>query len=136
MKKVLRNKRLIVIAFFTVFSVAAVSSARANDNGNTVPVELKILGNINNHQIVQLNFAGNAEENDFTINLRDEEGNSLYKENIQGENFYKKFLLNNEEIGNSKLRFEVTSKKTNKTVVFEVKRESHIVEEMVVKKVK
>ena len=136
MYKIFRNKKLIAIAFFTVFSVAAVSSAQANDNGNVVPVELKFLGNIHNQQIFQLNFAGNAEENDFTINLKDEEGNSLYKENIKGENFHKKFLLNNEEIGNSKLRFEVTSKKTNKTVVFEVKRESHFVEEMIVKKVK
>ena len=108
----------------------------ANKNNYVLPVELKFLGNINNQQIFQMNFAGNAEENDFTINIKDEEGNSLYKENIKGETFYKKFLLNNEEIGDHILHFEVTSKKSNKIVVFEVKRQSHFVEEMVVKKVR
>ena len=136
MYKIFRNKRLIAIAFFTVFSIAAAPSALANESKYVLPVELKFLGNINNQQIVQLNFAGNAEENDFSINIRDEEGNSLYKENIKGENFSKKFLLNNEEIGDNILRFEVTGKKTNKIVVFEVKRQSHFVEEIVVKKVR
>jgi len=136
MNKIFRNNRLIAIAFFTVFSVAGVTaSARANNNSNVVPVELKFLGNINNQQMFQLNFAGNADENEFIINIRDEDGNSLYSENIKGENFYKKFLLNTEEIGNGKLRFEVTSKKTNQTVVFEVKRQAHYVQEMVVNKV-
>ncbi len=136
MHKIFRNKRLIAIAFFTVFSIAATPSAMANEGNYVLPVELKFLGNINNQQIVQLNFAGNAEENDFSINIRDEDGNSLYKENIKGENFSKKFLLNNEEIGDNILRFEVTGKKTNKIVVFEVKRQSHFVEEIVVKKVR
>jgi hypothetical protein len=124
-----------VIAFFTVFSVAASPAARANDSNNLPPVELKFIGNINNQQIFQLNFAGNAEENDFTINVKDEAGNSLYMENIKGEIFYKKFLLNNDEIGDGKILFEVTSKKTNKTVVFEVKNQSRVVEEMVIKKI-
>jgi len=136
MNKIFRNKRLLVIAFFTVFSVAASPAARANDGNNPLPVELKFIGNINNQQIFQLNFTGNAEENDVVITIRDEAGNALYRENIKAENFYKKFLLNNDEIGDGLLRFEVTSKRSNKTVVFEVKRQSRLVEEIVVNKVK
>ena len=136
MKQIFRNNRLIVIAFFTVFSVSAASSAMANGSNNPLPVELKFIGNINNQQIFQLNFAGNAEENEFVINIRDEEGNLLYRENIKGEVFHKKFLLNNDEIGNGKLFFEITGKRSNKTVLFEVKHQSHVVEDMVVKKVK
>lgn len=136
MHNIFRNKRLIAIAFFTVFSIAAAPSAKANESNYVLPVELKFVGNIKNQQIFEMKFAGNVEENDFTINIKDEDGNSLYKENIKGESFSKKFLLNNEEIGNSILRFEVTGKKTNKILVFEVKRQTHFVEEMVVKKLR
>ena len=136
MHKIFRNKRLIAIAFFTVFSIAAAPSALAKEGNYVLPVELKFIGNINNQQIFQLNFAGNSEENEFTINIKDEDGISFYQETIKGENFYKKFLLNNDEIGDHILRFEITGKKTNKIVVFEVKRQSHFVEEIVVKKVR
>jgi hypothetical protein len=136
MYKIFRNKKLIAIAFFTVFSIAAVPSVMAKENNYALPVELKLVGNINNQQIFQLNFAGNSQENEFIIQLKDDDGYSLYRENVKGEVFSKKFLLNSEEIGTGTLRFEVTSKKSNKTVVFEVKLESHMVEEMVVKKVR
>src|SRR6185503_2375776 len=126
MYKIFRNKKLIAIAFFTVFSIAAVPSVMARENNYALPVELKLVGNINNQQIFQLNFAGNSQENEFIIQLKDDDGYSLYRENVKGEGFSKKFLLNSEEIGTGSLRFEITSKKTNKTVVFEVKLESHM----------
>lgn len=136
MKRIFINKRLIVVAFFTVFSIASAPAAMANGGKNSLPVELKFIGNINNQPLFQLSFAGNAEENDFTISIRDEEGNSLYSENIKGEIFYKKFLLNNEGTGNEVLRFEIISKRSGKNVVFEINRQSSSVEEIVVNKVK
>lgn len=136
MNKIFSNKRLMVVAFFTVFSLAAAHSAMANDSSRVLPVELKYIGSIKDQPILLLSFAGNAEENDFTIIIRDKDGNSLYSENIKGENFYKKFLLTNEDAGNGALRFEIISKRSKKTVVFEVNRQSRFVEEMVVNKVK
>jgi hypothetical protein len=136
MRKIFSNNRIMVIAFFTVFSVAAAPAAKASDSTNVVPVQLKYIGTINNQPLVQLTFAGNAEENEFTIIIRDEYSNSLYRETIKGESFYKKFLLNNDEIGDEILRFEVISKRSNKSVVFEVSRESHYINEMAVSKVK
>jgi hypothetical protein len=136
MNRIFSNNRIIVIAFFTVFSIATGSSAMANDSSRVLPVELKYIGSINNQPLVQLTFAGNAEENEFTIIIKDEDGNSLYKETIKGENFYKKFLLNNDEIGNETLRFEVISKRSSKSVVFEVNREFRYVNELAVNKMK
>ena len=136
MNRIFRNNRLVVVAFFTVFSMAATHPAMASDSTRTVPVELKYIGNLNNQPLVQLTFAGNAEENEFTIIIRDEDGNSLYRETIKGEKFYKKFLLNNDEIGESALRFEVISRRSNKSVVFEVNRESRYVNEMAISKMK
>ena len=135
MTKIFRNKRLIIVAFFTVFSMGSASVAIANDNKNALPVELKFIGTIKDQPLFQLSFAGNAEENDFTIIIRDEAGNSLYSENIKGENFYKKFLLNNEGTDDETLRFEIKSKRSNKTVVFEVSSQSRLVEEIGVSQV-
>jgi len=136
MYKIFRNKRLLMVAFFTVFSLGATNMATANNSTNSLPVDLKFMGNINDHQVFQLSFAGNAEENNVTVNIKDEAGNLLYTENIKGEVFHKKFLFNNDEIENGSLKFEVTSKKSNKTVAFEIKRQTYYVNDVVVNKVK
>lgn len=136
MHKIFRNKRLIMVAFFTVFSVAASNVAVANNSSHSLPVELKFVGNLNNQQIFQLNYTGNAEENDVIISIKDEAGNLLYTENIKGEVFNKKFLFNNDEIDNGPLKLEVISRKSNKNAVFEIKHQTHFVKEVVVSKVK
>jgi hypothetical protein len=136
MKKIFSNNRLIAIAFFTVFSVAAAPFVMASDSSynRVMPVELKLVGNINNQPIFQLTYAGNAEQDEFTIVIRDEDGNSLYRENIKGESFTKKFLLNKDEVGEGTLRFEISSKKFSKTVVYEVNRNIRQVEDLVISK--
>ena len=136
MKKIFSNNRLIAIAFFTVFSVAAAPFAMAADSSynRVMPVELKLVGNINNQPIFQLTYAGNTEQDEFTIVIRDEDGNALYRENIKGESFTKKFLLNKDEVGDGVLRFEISSKKFSKTVVYEINRNTRQVEDLVISK--
>jgi hypothetical protein len=137
MKKIFSNNRLIAIAFLTVFSVAAAPFAMATDSTNSpvMPVELKLVGNINNQPIFQLSYTGNtAEQDEFTIVIRDENGNSLYRENIKGGSFTKKFLLKRDEIGEGALRFEIYSKKNTKTVVYEVNSNIREVQDMVISK--
>lgn len=136
MKKIFSNTRFIAIAFMTVFTVAAAPMAMANDSSRinkTIPVELKLVGNVNDQPIFQLSYTG-TEQDEFTIVLRDEDGNALYRENIKGEGFTKKFLLNKEEIGDGTLRFEVSSKKFDKVAVYEVNRSTRQVEDMVINK--
>ena len=134
MEKIFRNKRLIVIAFFTAFSVASVQDAMAIDSNKPIPVEMKFMGRLNNQLLFKLNFAGNAEHNDFTIIIRDEQNATLYRQNIKGESFSKSFLLNADEIGDNKLTFEIISKKSNQSVVYEVNRQTSVVEEMAISK--
>ena len=135
MKKILSNNRLIAFAFFTVFTVAISPAAMAGEKNPVVPVELKFAGLIKNQPVFQLNFSGNPEQDEFTIIITDEYGNSLYSENIKGENFTKKFLLNTDEIGDNNLRFEILSNKTKKSVVYEINRNTRIVQEMIIKEV-
>lgn len=136
MKKVSKNKSIIAVALFTVFTVAFSPTAIAKDIKPAVPVELKFVGNVNEKTVFQLNFTGSTEENEFTINIIDEDGNRLYKETLKGENFSKRYLLNTEEIGDNAVRFEITSNKSHKPVVFKVNRLARLVEEVVVNKLK
>ncbi len=135
MKKIIRNNRLIALAFFTVFSTFAATSVMANDsNGvnHAVPVEMKFIGKVNEQPLFQLSFAGNAEQNDFIITIRDEFKEVLYRENIRGEVFSKKFLLNTEELGDATLLFEIESRKTKRTVIYQVNRNSRLVENVAI----
>jgi hypothetical protein len=136
MKKIFSNNRLIALAFFTVFSVGMAPAVRSNDKNPVVPVELKFAGFIKNQPLFQLSFFGNPEQNEFTILIRDEYGNSLYRENIIGETFTKKFLLNTNEIGDNLVRFEIFCKKTRKSVTYEVNRNTRFEQEMVINELK
>ncbi len=122
MKKIFRNNRIIAIAFMTVFSATAFAVPKTGETEKDVPVSLSYAGTIQEQPLFQLSFYGNKENDDFTITIRDEWGNRLYRENIKAENFSKKFLLNTEEISDETLTFEIISNKTGKKVQYEVNR--------------
>ncbi len=135
MEKIFRNKRVILIAFFTAFSIAAVP-ALANNSHKTIPVEMKFMGYFKNQLLFKLNFAGTPEQNEFTVVIRDDQNNILYRDNIKGENFSKSFLLNTDEIGDDNLQFEVINKKTKESVVYEVNRNSGVKEDLTISELK
>ena len=92
MEKIFLNKRIVVIAFFTVFSTA-VMPAKAHES-DPVPVELRFIRWVKDQLIFQFDFRGNLQNDEFTIMIRDEFNNILHKENIKGEFFrstYKNF---------------------------------------------
>ena len=120
MEKIFLNKRIVVIAFFTVFSTA-VMSAKGHES-DPVPVELKFIRWVKDQPIFQFDFRGNAQNDEFTITVRDEFNTILYKENIKGEFFTKSFLLNTDEVTEHTLYFEIRSKKSNQSKVYPVNR--------------
>jgi hypothetical protein len=136
MKKIFSNNRLIAIAFFTVFSLGLSPAALANDKNPGVPVALKCTGIIENQLFFQLIFSGDKEQDEFTILIRDEYGNSLYRENIKGENFTKKFLFYADEIEDNTLTFEIISNKTRRSVCYNVNRNSRFVQDIAIIKQK
>ena len=120
MEKIFLNKRIVIIAFFTVFSAGVMPlKAQAND---PVPVELKFVRLVKDQPIFQFDFMGNMQNDEFTILVRDEFNNILYKENIKGEFFTKSFLLNTDEVADDTLYFEIRSKKSNQSKVYPVNR--------------
>ena len=136
MKQVLKRKSIIVATLFAVFSTALAPAAQANDSSRVIPVELKFLGEVKDQLVFQLNFDGNAEENEFTVTITDDAGLQLYRENVKGEKVTKRYLLNSDEIGNGIVHFQITSKKSNRTVVYEVNHVTHVVQDVVVNKLK
>ena len=70
------------------------------------------------------------------IVVRDENGNVLYRDKVKGGNVTKKFLLNTEELGDVAVQFEITGKKNEKTVIYEVNKKSRLVEDLVINKMK
>lgn len=135
MKKIFSNNRIVAIALLTVFSVAAAPSVMATEKNPTVPVTLAFIGNIKNQPVFQLNFAGNELQNNFTIAIHDEYGNSLYWENVKAANFSKKFVLNTDELGDETLHFVIYCKNTKSSVEYKVNRNTHQVQDVVVSEV-
>ena len=117
-----QNKIIIATAFFIVLTFVFAGNAIAYDSSATmaVPVELKYLGNVKNLPLIQLDFAGTKEENEFSISITDENGIELYSTDVKGEVFSKQFLLNTEHLGDAILKFEIRGKKSGKTVSYTV----------------
>ncbi len=134
MKKVSINPRILAIALVTTFSVAFLSPAFAIDEKKVIPVDLKFVGNIENQPVFELAFT-NADESEYTVVVRDEYNTVLYRDNVKG-NITKKFMLNIEELGNTAIQFEITGKKTDKTVIYEVNKNSRLIEDIVINKMK
>jgi len=99
-------------------------------------VELKFIGSINNQTIFQLNISGDDMHNDFTIIIRDELNNTIYRENIKADTFSKKFLFNKDELGDDTLQFEVFCRKTNQSVLYKINRQYRTTDELVVSELK
>ena len=133
MKKVLINTRIFAIALAVTFTTAFNSPALAIDEKKPIPVEMKFIGNVENQPVFELIFTG-TEENEFTIVVRDEFNYELYRDNIKAGYVTKKFLLNTEELGDAAIQFEITDKKSNETVIFEVNKKQSFIEDVVISK--
>ena len=133
MKKVWKNKSLMAVALALVFATASMP-ALANSGNRSIPVELKFVGETKNQYVFLLTFDGSADDNEFVVSISDESGIPVYKETVKAEKLSKRFFFNTEEFNSSKLKFQITSKKTNETVVYEVNQVVRTVQDVVVNK--
>ena len=129
--KTLSNIRIAALALVALLTIA--SPVLANASENPQPVELKYLGQYKNQPVFELSF-NNTEE--FTVVIRDDQDNVVYKDFIKAGTASKKYLLNTDELGDVPMNFEITSKKTDKTVVYKVNKNTRTVEDVVVNKIK
>jgi hypothetical protein len=132
--KNLRLGLLMVMVFANVSSMVANAAGKTNPGDSAVPVEIKFAGLINNQPVFQLSFSGSPLQNDFTIVVIDELGNTLYRERTKGEQFTKNFQLNTDELGDQNLRFEIYCTRTKRSVSYEVNRNSRYVQDIAITK--
>jgi hypothetical protein len=128
--------RIVAIALVAALTVAFTTPVLANTTGeNPQAVELKYLGQYKNQPVFELTFK-NSEEAEFTVVIRDEQDNIVYKDFIKSGVTSKKYMLNTDELGDVPVNFEITSRKTDKTVVYKVNKNTRVVEDVVVNLVK
>ena len=116
-------KTIIAIAIFSVISFTQVIAADTTTLNPTLPVELKYAGTFKSQPLIQLNFSGSKDENVFNIIITDESGVVFYNADLKGEIFSKQFLLNTDDLGDAVLKFEITGKRSGKTVSYRVNRQ-------------
>jgi hypothetical protein len=132
--KPLSNKLIAAAAIAALFTVACAVPVRANDTGkDPIPVELKLMGTLNNCPAFQLVFS-NPENSFYTVTIRDENDVIWYKDKVKGGSFSKIYLVKTDELGNVPFAIEVSGRSTDKTVVYQVNRKLRLVEDLVVKK--
>ena len=124
-------KIIIAIAIFSVIGLTPVIAADTTLSNPTLPVELKYAGTFKNQPLIQLNFAGSTEDKVFNIVVTDESGVVLYNADVKGDVFSKQFLLNTDDLGDAVLKFEISGRKSGKTVSYKVNRQKQqVVEQM------
>jgi hypothetical protein len=123
-------KIIIAIAIFSVIGFTQVNAADTPVSNQSLPVELKYAGSYKNQPLIQLNFSGSKDENVFNILITDEQGVVLYSADVKGEIFSKQFLLNTDDLGDAVLRFEISGKKSGKTVAYRVNRQTLVSEQL------
>lgn len=135
MKNVLTTTRIAALALAFSFALGFSTNAQANEEKNPAGFDLKFIGNLKNQPAFQLSYNGTTAD-EFTVVVRDQYNNTLYKDNVKGASISKKFVLNMEELGDVDVTFEIYAKNSNKPVVFEVNRNTRYVQDVVVNKVK
>ncbi len=136
MKKVWNLKSIVATVLFATFTTIAAPVALANDSSHVNPVELKFLGQNKDHLIFQLNFDDAVKDNDYTVIIIDKAGNTLYRDNIKGEKISKRFLINSDDIDENQLKFQITDKKSNETVVYQINHTTRVIQDVAVNKIK
>ncbi len=130
------NFRNSLIAVITLFATALTTTVNATDDKNAASIELKFIGNLKDKPVFELSILSPGTEKEFVLNIRDENGNSLYKETLKADVTSKKFMVNTDEINlDEVLRFEITGKESKKTYIYEVNQNSRYIAETLVNKV-
>lgn len=115
MKTIIKNT---VLGLFTLVLLLNANTAAAKD---FIPgAELKVAGSENDQPVLELKL-NNKVEGKYMIVIKDEFGYTLYQKVVKGANISRKFQLDQEELSNVKVHFEIVDLATSNSTVFDVK---------------
>ena len=136
MKAVINKKTLITIGLLTLGSIGFAQIPLAK-NADRSAIEFKFIGTLESHPLFRLSLK-NDEKEDYLINVRDENNDVLYSEVLKGGNLTRRYELdiNDADIDlyRFKVTFEITSRKTHKTTIYNITKKVQEVEDILVAK--
>jgi len=121
------------MALFIAFSFLTTTIFAGEKFGGGPSANLKYIGIVQNNPVFQLDLTS-AEVKNYTIAIKDLEGNTLYKENIKAKDFTRKYALDVDYIDDEVLKVEVYADKNSKPEIFTIKRNAKFVEEATISK--
>ena len=89
-------------------------------------VELRFIGNIQDHPVYQLNLNG-SEQEEYIVSFRETDGTIVYSNVVKG-NFSQRFMLKSEDPADKTLRLDVRAKNSNESRVYIIRRTQNVVE--------
>ncbi len=85
------------------------------------PIELRLLGNYQNQPILALQFTEANANQEFSVVITDESGYVFYNGTVNSSKKTRQFVLNTEDLGNTTVTFNITSKTTGQKISYQVK---------------
>lgn len=123
---------IIALAFLTVIGMGFTKLPQPGEPKG--PVEIKVTGDFKKQPVFLLKL-NNAEETEFLVRVKDENGEVLYSEILKTKIISRKYQLgtNDEEINEVfHVQFEIIKVRTNEIYIYNVSRTARSVRESVV----
>lgn len=120
MKQAIKKVKIITTGAILVFLLGFTSPVFSTDTTGS-PIELKFTGKFDQGARFQLKM-NNAESDVFLIQLKDIGGNIIHSEKLSGKNVLRnyKVVIDPEFYQEFKVTFEITSKLTKETLIYNV----------------
>ena len=137
MKTAIRNFGT-MLTLFIALSISLASFANdttgisAKKESGVDKVDLRFVGNIQDHPVYQLNLNGD-EQDEYIVTFRETDGTIVYSNVVKG-NFSQRFMLKSEDPADKTLRMDVRAKNSNQSRTYIITRTQNVVEQNVVVK--
>lgn len=128
------KRRFLSLALVALLSTSAATTAFAIETPKN-PETVRYVGDVNNLPIYQV-LLNNTTDAAFIISIKDEEGNMLHSEKVQGKNIVRNYQLAEVPATNYSLHFEVLNTENKKQQIYTVNKTIKVVEKVAVEKVK
>ncbi|ANH83652.1 hypothetical protein A8C56_02175 [Niabella ginsenosidivorans] len=126
--------KVLSIALAAILATTA-TTVFANDGGADNPIELKYINTKAQLPIYQLRL-NNLSKGSYAIAIKDETGSLLYNETVAGAKIVRNYQFDAELPADTQLTFEVSNLKDNTVKVYNVSKNTKVVEDVVVNEVK
>jgi hypothetical protein len=132
MKKAINKSLMMAMALMAISSMGFSQASDTSNKMNAV-AELKYVGTVEGFPVFELDL-NNEEATEFFVTITDKHSDVLYSTKLKGKGITRKYRLDLDEDDLKSVRFEITSKKTNENLVYEISKKIGFVQDVSVAK--